>query len=323
MQSPLVLVTEPLDPAPMSWLAQRARVVQAAPGVAGFDSVAAEAAGMVVRTYTTVDAALLAQMPRLQVVGRAGVGLDNIDLPTCRARQVQVVHTPDANTQAVVEYVLCLLCDTLRPRLFLNRALDAAAWNAARADVRGDRQMSQMQLGILGMGRIGQRVAQVARAIGFRVAYTDIVEVPDAQRHGAMPVSVEQLFATSDVVTLHIDGRPSNRGYVNAALLERMRPDAVLLNTCRGMVLDTAALAAFLRAHPKATAVLDVHEPEPFGADYPLLGLSNALLAPHLASRTATAMEAMSWVVRDVWAVLQGERPQWPAPVHPGPADSA
>lgn len=310
---PLVVVTEPLAPEALAWLRTQAEVIEAAPGTHAFQRAAGTAEGLVVRTLTRVDAALLGCLPRLRVVARAGVGLDNIDLDACRGRGLAVVHTPDANTQAVVEYVLCLLCDAMRPRLFLERPVDAEAWERIRGEVCGDRQMDECTLGILGFGRIGSRVAQVARAIGFRTLYNDLRTFAPSMRHGAEPVSAEELFERSDVLTLHIDGRPSNRDFVSRELVERMRPEALLLNTCRGFVLDHAALGAFLRRNPGAQALLDVHEPEPFRADHPLLGLPNAHLAPHLASRTRSAMDRMSWVVRDAVAVLEGRRPQFPA----------
>ena len=310
---PLVAVTEPLSPAAMTWLRSRCEVVQASPGNATFASHAPRVQGLVVRTLTRVDHEVLRALPALQVVGRAGVGLDNIDLQACRERGVVVVSTPDANTQAVVEYVLSLLCDAMRPRVFLEQPVDAEAWERIRSEICGVRQMDECTLGILGLGRIGSRVAQVAAAIGFEVRYNDLRDIPEHQRHGATPTSIERLFAESDVITLHIDGRPTNRDAVNASLIASMKPDVLLLNTCRGFVLDHHALHDFLRANRGAQALLDVHEPEPFRPDHPLLGLPNAHLAPHLASRTRTAMERMSWVVRDVFAVLKGESPEFPA----------
>jgi phosphoglycerate dehydrogenase-like enzyme len=310
---PVVVVTEPLAPAAMTWLRQRALVVEAGPDQADFAAHAAEAQALVVRTLTRVNTPLLDRMPRLRVVGRAGVGLDNIDLSECRARRLPVVHTPDANTQAVVEYVLCLLCDAMRPRLFLEQPVETDRWETIRQEVCGVRQMDECTLGILGLGRIGSRVAQVARAIGFEVLFHDIRAVPPQDRHGATPVTLQELFSRSDVISLHVDGRPENRGLVDRGLVQAMRPDALLINTCRGFVLDHAAVADHLRRHPGAQALLDVHDPEPFTAAHPLLGLANAHLAPHLASRTRTAMDRMSWVVRDVMAVLEGRDPEFPA----------
>jgi phosphoglycerate dehydrogenase-like enzyme len=303
---PLVIQTEHLSPAAAAWLRERADLVEAAPGSTEWAAAAPRAAGLVVRTYTTVDEALLAQLPALRAVGRAGVGLDNVDQAACARRGVRVFNTPDANTQAVVEYVTCLVCDALRPRLFLDAPVSRARWDELRAEVVGHRQMSELRMGILGLGRIGRRVAQVARAIGFEVVYHDVAEIAPADRHGASPCGAEELFGISDVITVHVDGRASNRAFVGPWLLERMRPEAVFINTSRGFVVDHAALARTLRANPGMQAILDVHEPEPVTADNPLLGLPNAHLAPHLASRTDAAMEAMSWVVRDVWDAIRG-----------------
>lgn len=307
-----VLQTEHLAAEPAAWLSQRYRLVACAPHDAGFRDLLAGAAGLVVRTYTIVDGALLDAAPRLRVVGRAGAGVDNIDVRACRARGVEVVYRPDANTQAVVEYVFCLLAPVLRRAEPLREPLDAEAWRRARAGLAAPRQMSEMTFGILGLGRVGRRVAQVAQAVGFeRVVYNDLLEVPGG---GASPVAVEALFEQSDVLTLHIDGRPENRHFAATSLLARMKPGVTFVNTSRGYVVDSLALAGFLRANPAAVALLDVHEQEPFDAGYPLLGLPNARLYPHLGAATARADLEMSWVVRDVAAVLDGGRPSHPAP---------
>ena len=279
-----------------------------------FVDLLTEATGLVVRTYTTVDQRLLDGAPKLKVVGRAGAGLDNIDIAACRDRSVQVVYTPDANTQAVVEYVITLLSNALRPRVTLTTPVDPGDWKYLRAQTVGRRQMSELTLGLLGMGRVGKRLAQAGGAIGLNVVYNDLLEIPHEQRFGARPVDVHQLFAESDVLSLHIDGRGSNRRFVDEELISKMKRDVVFINTSRGFVVDSSALADFLRAHPHALAMLDVHDPEPFGSDYPLLGISNARLYPHLASRTEAAMLNMSWVVKDVVAVLNGEKPKHSAP---------
>lgn len=302
-----VVVSEHLSEAAVAWLEQHCEVVAVAHDDPRFGDVLREADGLIVRTYTQVDGRLLDGGPKLRVVGRAGAGLDNIDVRACRERGVEVVHTPDANTQAVVEYVVVLLADALRPRVVLGEAVDAAEWNRLRQETVATRQLSDLTLGILGLGRIGRGLAKAAAGLGMRVIYNDLVEIDQEQRFGAQPVPVEGLFEQADVISVHVDGREENRHFVDERLLGRMRSDAVLINTSRGFVVDSAALAEFLKAHSGALALLDVHEPEPFGQDYPLLGLPNARLYPHLASRTQRAMENMSWVVRDVVRVLKGE----------------
>jgi phosphoglycerate dehydrogenase-like enzyme len=311
----LVIQTEHLAEEPAAWLAQRFRLEVCATDDPRFSGFLGQARGLVVRTYTIVDEKLLDAAPALRVVGRAGVGLDNIDVGACRARDVEVVYTPAANTQAVVEYVFCLLGSVLRPAVSLDEPVNAELWRQLRAERSGQRQMSEQTLGILGLGRIGSRVAEVAAAFGFdRALYNDLVEIPAARRYGAVSVPVEGLFAEADIVSLHIDGRPSNRHFVGRHLIGCMKPDAIMINTSRGFVVENLALAEFLGSNPDALALLDVHEQEPFEASYPLLGLANAKLYPHLAAATQRAHVDMSWVVRDVVTVLDGGRPRHPAP---------
>lgn len=313
MSKLLVLQTEELDASAAAWLAERCELVACGVDDSRFAELLARAEGLVVRTYTRVDGALLARAPRLRVVGRAGVGLDNIDIAACAARGVRVVHTPDANSQAVAEYVLALIVDAARPRLMLDRALDAKEWGRLRKELRAPRQLSEMTLGVLGLGRIGARVARMGVGIGMDVLYHDIREIPQDQRADARSMPLAELCARADVLTIHVDPREANRRFVNASLLAMCKPTVVLINTSRGLIVDDLALAGFLRKNPKAQALLDVHEPEPFGSDYPLLGLPNAHLSPHIAAATATAQENMSWVVRDVWRVLHGQEPEFPA----------
>lgn len=321
---PLIIQTEELSDEAAAWLSERADLRACSADDPAFGDLLPEAAALVVRTYTRVDAALLDRAPKLKVIGRAGVALDNIDVAACRDRGVAVVHTPDANTRAVVELVTAFLLDALRPRLFLDKALDKAEWKRLRAELVGDRQACELTLGVLGFGRIGSKIARVGQALGMRVVYHDLLEIPESQRgydaigvgeHGrAEPVSFEQLFEFSDVLTLHIDNRPENRRIVNREALKRLPPGAVLINTSRGFVVDPLGVAAWLRDDPGAQAILDVHDPEPIEDGDPLLGLENAHLSPHIGAATRLAHANMSWVVRDVLRVLLGQPPEFPAP---------
>lgn len=311
---PLILVTEPLAAEPLAWLGERARVIEASPGDDGFESNIGKADAMIVRTYTSIDDALLAKARNIKVIGRAGVALDNFDLPACKAHDVAVVHAAGSNASAVAEYIFAVLFDVLRPRVFLDRALDAAGWNAARADLIVPRQLDGMTLGVFGMGRIGKRVARIGTAMGMRVIYNDLEVIPEIERWGGDPVSADALLADADVLTVHTDDRPGNRHLMDAEKFARCKPDVIFLSCARGLIVDAGALAGFLQANPAATAICDVHDPEPFGEDYPLLGLANAHLAPHIAAATQFAKTNMSWVVRDVMRVLNGEKPEHPAP---------
>ncbi|QOI99711.1 MAG: 3-phosphoglycerate dehydrogenase [Phycisphaeraceae bacterium] len=315
MSVPLVLQTEDLSDHASAWLGSRCRLVRADPSNRpAFEHSLADAHGLVVRTYTRVDPALLAGAPNLRVVGRAGVGLDNIDVAACRGRGVEVVYTPDANGSAVTELVLAVILDAYRPRLFLDHAPTPARWSQIRKDLTAPRQLEGSTLGVLGLGKVGSRVARAGRALGMNVIYHDVREIPGPGHGVATPVSHDRLLAESDVLTVHVDGRSSNHGLIGAGELARLKHGVVLVNTSRGFVIDTPALARFLRDHPSASAVLDVHDPEPFDASYPLLGIPNAHLMPHIGAATARSHENMSWVVRDVWRVLSGLAPEFPAP---------
>ena len=314
MRDDIVIQTEHLSEDAARWLGARCRLIHCATGSQEFVRQLPLASGLVVRTYTIVDEHLIGNAPKLKVVARAGAGLDNIDVTACRRHGIEVVYAPDANTQAVVEFVLALMLDELRPRMTINQSIDSMKWNQLREQTVGRRQLDELTLGILGLGRVGMRLAKAAAGIGMRVIYNDLLEFPPAARLGAQPVDVRTLFESADVLSVHIDGRPMNRSFVGGELLNLLKPGAMFINTSRGFVVDNLALAAWLRRDPSALALLDVHEPEPFGPDYPLLGLPNAKLFPHLASRTESAMNNMSWVVKDVIAVLEGRKPEFAAP---------
>ncbi len=304
---PLVIQTEDLDPEAAAWLSGRCRLVRCTTDDPEANELLPNARGLVVRTYTTVDAALLDRCPRLEVVGRAGVGLDNIDLDACRARGIRVVHTPGANTGAVVEFVLAVLLDALRPRVFLDRppaSLDA--WQDIRRELVAPRQLSGMTLGVIGLGRIGSRVARVATSLGMRVVWCDLEDKPGFDNRLTLPL----LCAQADVISVHVDGRPENYHLISADAFGRMKSDMVFINTSRGFVVDPVACAEFMINHPGACAMLDVTDPEPFTETSPLVDISNVHLSPHIAGATAAAKKAMSWVVRDVWRVLQGDEPE-------------
>lgn len=312
---PLVLVTEDTHATPLAWLKERARVVEAPPGSPEFETALPAADGLLIRTYTKVNAALLARCPKLKVVGRGGVGLENVDVPACHARGIEVVYTPDANTLAVGDFVIGAVLQLLRQwSTFRDRAYTPDEFKRVRNTLRGA-QLNELTIGILGMGRVGRRVGHIAaNGFGMRVIYNDILDVKSRLTFPATVVDPPTLFREADVVTLHVDMRAGNEHLVGAPLLSLMKPSAILINMSRGEVLDTAALAAALREGRIAGAAIDVFDPEPPAADLPLLGMDNVLLTPHMAARTATAMENMSWVVRDLVEVLNGRPPSYPAP---------
>lgn len=310
----LVLYTESLAQEPLTWLSARCDVIQCDPSDARFEELLQRAHGLIVRTYLNVDEALIARAPHLRVVGRAGIGIDNIDVHACRMRGIEVVYTPQASTESVVEYVIGLTLDAIRPRPVMKNFVDAKQWSTLRKIHVGKKQLDECTVGILGFGRIGSRLAQVLAPFHIRVIYNDLVEIASENRFGATPVAVDELFADSDIISVHIDGRTENYHFVGEKLLSHMKPDAVFINTSRGSVVDAKALAMAMGERPDAKAMIDVHEQEPFDKSYPLLDMPNVFLYPHLASRTDKGLLNMSWVVRDIAAVLEGRKPEFPAP---------
>lgn len=304
MTRAIVIQTEELSTGAHAWLAARCDVHVCGVDDPRFASLLTVADALVIRTYTKVDRALLERAPKLRVVGRAGVGLENVDMDACIARGITVLNTPDANSDAVAEYVFAMLLGHLRPCERVVLPTDATTWKSLRARHVAQRQLRDLTFGILGCGRIGSRVARIAGAFGGRVLFHDIQHVPESRRFGAAPVSREELLRECDVLSVHVDPRPSNHKIINHDVLGILKPDAIVVNTSRGIIVDTLALREFLIANPNAAALLDVHDPEPIGVDHPLLGVKNALLSPHVAAATQRAHENMSWVVRDVWDAL-------------------
>ncbi|MCH2148068.1 MAG: hypothetical protein MK095_01400 [Phycisphaerales bacterium] len=297
---PVVILAEPIEAASKEWLAARVELIEAGPEEHAFNHWLPEAAGIVVRTATQVDAAMLDAAPGLRVIARAGVGLDNIDQEACEARGIAVVHTPDANTQAVAEYVMTLVMDALRPRDVLVDAPSTDDWHALRSVERAHRQMDECRFGILGFGRIGQRVARMASAVGFQMFYTDLLSIDESNRSGATPLPLEELLSTSDVLSIHVDGRRSNHGLLDARHIAMLPPTSLLVNTSRGCVVEAGPLRERLRTMPMFRAILDVHDVEPIPEDESMLGMPNVTLLPHNAARTTTALSNMSRVVEDL-----------------------
>src|SRR6184192_1030994 len=193
MALPNVIVAEGSDPAPLQWLRDRANVIEIAHDDPRFEKALGSAEGLAVRTYTRVNEAMLAKAAKLRVVGRGGVGLENIDVAACRRRGIEVVYTPDANTLAVGDFVFGYMIQLLRPwGFFRERAYDKTEFKRVRDSLRG-RQLNELTLGILGMGRVGRRVGHIA-ALGFgmRVIYNDLLDVRSQVQFPAEAVEKNQ-----------------------------------------------------------------------------------------------------------------------------------
>jgi D-3-phosphoglycerate dehydrogenase len=307
---PTILVTEPLSERAMAYLKQHGDVIVATADTAAQHVASADA--LVVRTYTKVDRALLDKAPRLKVVGRAGVAIDNIDVPACLARNIAVVHTPAANTLAVVDYTIGMIIQLNRRYWPMKGHLPPEQFHLARGQMFG-RFLSGATLGIVGAGRIGSRVGRAAAGMGMKVLYNDIKKID--LDYPAAGVDKETLFASSDIVTIHVPLTDLTRRFVNAQTLAKFKPGAQFINAARGQCVDYHALAEAIRTGQISAAGIDCHDPEPPPPDYPMFAVmgENVILTPHIAARVPAAMEAMCDVVYDIVNVLQGRPPQYPA----------
>jgi (S)-sulfolactate dehydrogenase len=262
-------------------------------GLAGVDA-------LIVRNRTQVDAALLTRAPQLRVVGRLGVGLDNIDVVACTARGIEVIPATGANALAVAEYVVCTVMLLLRGA-YLSTA-DVAAGKWPRARLGEGRETAGKRIGIVGFGGIGRLVAKLAQGLGMKVLATDpaiTAADPVWRKSGVAYRGLDDLLAESDAVTLHVPLTPATRHLVSAGRLARMKRGAVLVNTARGGVIDEAALAESLTGGHLAGAALDVFETEPLPAGSPLAGVPNLLLTPHVAGVTHESNVRVSGMIAE------------------------
>ncbi len=308
MSIPLVLLTHPLPVAWISALDGRVRLEIGSEGYAGFDpkleKYLPEAHGILSLLTAKIDSARLKQMPQLRVVSNMAVGVDNIDIPACTQRRIPVGHTPDVLTDATADLTLALLLAAAR-RL-PEAALDAkegrwGTWSPTGwlgVDLRG------AQLGIVGMGKIGQAVAERARGFGIRLAYTGPAQIES----DATYFPLDELLRTSDFVSLHCPLNESTRGLIGERELMLMKESAILVNAARGAVVDSAALLRALNNHWIAAAALDVTDPEPLPPSSPLYAQKNCLIVPHIGSATQGARRRMAEIAyENLLAGLNGE----------------
>jgi (S)-sulfolactate dehydrogenase len=249
-------------------------------------AVLRDARALIVRNRTQVRGALLENAPRLEAVGRLGVGLDNIDLPACKDRDIAVFPATGANDVSVAEYVITAMLVLLRRAWFATPDVVTGRW--PRMTTIG-REVSGKTLGLIGLGGIARETAVRARALGMSViAYDPLLPVDHAAWQLARAVGFETLLAESDVISLHVPLTPATRNMIGTAQLALLRPGSVLINAARGGVIDEVALIEALRSGRLGGAALDVFEHEPLDATRGAVfaNLPNLLLTPHIAGVT-------------------------------------
>ncbi|MDP7254453.1 MAG: hydroxyacid dehydrogenase [Planctomycetota bacterium] len=273
----------------------------------------AEFEGMIVRNHTKVDEEVLAAARKLKVVGRHGIGLDNVDISAANRAGVIVTYAPDQNTVSVAELTMGLVIALARDILNMDISTKAGGWQRNRFC---NMEIYQKTLGIIGLGKIGFRVAMRAKAFGMRILVYDKYLSTDSFNYtesGAIACSLEEVLEQSDFVTIHVPLNDETRNYCDEAFFSRMKPAAFFLNQARGGLVDEDAIVRALKENRIAGAALDVRQKEPPGVD-DLATMGNVILTPHMAGLTVECRERVCSVVcEDVARVLRGQEPIYPA----------
>lgn len=259
-----------------------------------------DADALIVRNRTQVNAEVIGAAPKLKVVGRLGVGLDNIDLPGCKARNIDVIPATGANALAVAEYVIATAMMLLRGAYQSSAAVAEGKW--PRGPLSNGREIGGKTLGIVGFGGIGQLTAKLAQGLGMKVLASDpMIDAGAAvwKASGVARSTFDTLIAESDVISLHIPLLPETRNLIGAAALSKMKSGAVLINSARGGIVDEAALVTALKDKRLGGAALDVFDDEPLKAGSSFVDCPNLILTPHIGGVTAESNVRVSSMIAE------------------------
>jgi len=298
-----VLIADKLAPEGMAILRQEADAgrlqVDERVGMKPAELVAAvgEYDALIVRSSSTVTAEVIAAARRLRVIGRAGIGVDNIDVDAATTRGIAVMNTPGGNNVTTAEHAISMLLSLARAIPQATASMKAGKWEKSRFT---GSELSNKTLGIVGIGNIGRLVAERAQGLKMKVvAYDPFITEQKAREMGIELATLDGLLQRADFVSIHTPLLPETRHLIDAAALAKMKPTARLVNCARGGIVDEVALAAALQAKQLAGAALDVFEQEPVPSDHPLLQLDNVICTPHLGAATAEAQVAVSVAIAE------------------------
>lgn len=256
-----------------------------------------EFSGLVVRSETKVGADLMDSAAKLRVIGRAGVGVDNIDVPAATERGIVVMNAPDGNTITTAEHTMALLIALARRVPQANSSLKSGRWERK---VFIGVELQGKTLGVLGLGRIGRAVAARARAFGMKIVAFDPFIAPEQARDSEITLaSLDELFANSDFITIHTPLTAETRGVIGREAFAKMKQGVRIINCARGGLVDEVALHDAIKSGTVAGAALDVFVDEPPPADHPLLLLDEVVVTPHLGASTAEAQEGVAFTVAE------------------------
>jgi D-3-phosphoglycerate dehydrogenase len=287
-----IVVAEKISSAGMKLLAAKPgwTVITPEEYAAAPEKALADADALIVRSAVIADDALLEKAPRLRVIGRAGVGVDNIHMPSATRRGIVVMNTPGANAVAVAELTIGLMLSLARHIPRADRTTRAGKWE--KKALQGT-ELNGKTLGLIGLGRIGTEVAQRAHHLGMTVVANDPYVSPERAREVNVALcSVDELYSRADYISLHLGLTPQTANYLNAIALAKTKPGVRIINCARGELVDEAALYEALKSGHVAAAALDVFATEP-PRNSPLLALENVVTTPHLGGSTAEAQEAV------------------------------
>jgi glyoxylate reductase len=265
-----------------------------------------EVEGILSLLTDSIDAEVIGHCAHLRVISNCAVGVDNVDVAAASHRNIPVGNTPDVLTDATADMAIALLLAAARRVVEGDRYVRAGNWKTWNPELLLGADLAGATLGIIGFGRIGKAVAKRAQGFGLRVLYFDPSAEPE---FGAQQADLEELLRQSDFVSLHVPLSAGTHHMINAEALNKMKPNAVLINTSRGPVVDHNALYEALRSHRIFGAGLDVTEPEPLDAGSPLLALDNCVVVPHLGSASLRTRSEMARLAgENLIAGVRGER---------------
>jgi D-3-phosphoglycerate dehydrogenase len=256
---------------------------------------------------------VIKQLKKCRVISRFGVGLDSIDVPAATRAGIRVTNVPDSNIDEVSTHALAMMLALVRKLKTFDRAIRAGRWDSL-ADGAGIQRLNQLTLGIIGFGRVGREVARKAKPFGLSCAAYDPYLPPETIRsHGAMPMPLEEIVTSADILSLHIPLTPETTNLLSAERISRMKPGSFLVNVSRGGLVDEDALCAALHSGHLAGAGIDTVAAEPISPNHCLLHQDDVFLSPHAAHFSASSYaEVRSKAFADVARVLRGEEPVYP-----------
>jgi D-3-phosphoglycerate dehydrogenase len=305
-----ILITDGLQASAIA-IMEKTATVQNMPDISADDLIKAVASvdALIVRGRTKVTADVFAAASKLKVVGRAGVGVDNIDLKAAKAKNVIVVNAPQSTSVAVAEHAFALLLSLARQVPMADAGLRRGEWLKKKLE---GFELNGKTLGVIGMGRIGAHVVARANAFGMTcLGYDPLIPADEISKRGAQPADLDQLLSKADILTLHVPLTPETRGLINADRIAKMKRGAFIVCTARGNVIDEAALLAGLESGQIAGAALDVFAVEPV-VDSPLVKHPKVVCTPHIAAQTAEAqVRAAQDIAEEILTVLRGDAPRW------------